>query len=499
MITQDDVIYMIVTDRFEDGDPANNGVVDRSDLDQRHGGDLLGIVNRMPYLRDLGVTALWITPVYRNPAYAYHGYHPLDFEAVDDHLCSPQLGPRGSQAVVGRFVEIAHEHGLKVMLDLVVTHTAPGHPWLEKHPDWFNRSGDTERIEKMWWAGLPSLNQDKIDVNLYFIQNVIGWINASAADGIRIDAARHAEKQFWSVFKLFAHGLHPDITLVGEVWDHEVGQVAPYQTAYGFDSMFDYPLYHAIVDVFIHDWEFSRIARAELGDWEPQGILNQDLAYRNAYQLVTFLDNHDTPRFFHLAGGEERPAEAMVRTKLALVFLLTTRGIPQLYYGGELAMDGGLHPDNRRDMAWKLIERPDLDTAPASLRSCARRAHEMYEFTQHLVHVRRASMALRYGLLFTLYVTPTLYAYARTYLDDTAVVVLNNAWDPVDFPLPLHTNPRLPALSREHLSNGQALVNDLNTGERLQVKDGHLHIRLAGKTAAIYRTVQPQQRRGGVS
>ena len=181
----------------------------------------------------------------------------------------------------------------------------------------------------------------------------------------------------------------------------------------------------------------------------------------------------------------------MVRTKLALVFLLTTRGIPQLYYGSELAMDGGLHPDNRRDMSWKLIERADLDTAPASLRSCARRAHEMHAFTQHLVHVRRASMALRYGLLFTLYVTPTLYAYARTYLDDTTLVILNNAWDPVDFPLPLHTNPRLPALSREHLSNGQALVNDLDPKEQLQVKDGHLHIRLAGKTAAIYRTVEP--------
>src|SRR5437868_4855858 len=126
MITQDDILYMIVTDRFADGDPANNGAVDPRDLNQRHGGDLLGIVERMPYLQALGVTALWITPVYRNPDYAYHGYHPLDFETVDPHLCSPELGPAGSQRVVGRFVEIAHEHGLKVMLDLVVTHTAPG-------------------------------------------------------------------------------------------------------------------------------------------------------------------------------------------------------------------------------------------------------------------------------------------------------------------------------------------------------------------------------------
>jgi glycosidase len=481
MITQDDVLYMIVTDRFEDGDPANNGDVDRSDLNQRHGGDLAGIVERMPYLHALGVTALWITPVYRNPAYAYHGYHPLDFETVDPHLCSSRLGPKGSREVVRRFVEIAHEHGLKVMLDLVVTHTAPDHPWLEKRPDWFNRGGDT--IEKMWWAGLPSLNHDKIDVNLYFIQNVMDWVHTAEADAIRIDASRHAEKQFWSVFKLFAHGIHPDVTLVGEVWDHDVAHVAPYQTVYGFDSMFDYPLYHAIVDVFAHDQGFSRIARAELDDWEAQGILNQDLAYRNAYQLVTFLDNHDTPRFFHLAGGEERAEEAMVRTKLALTFLLTTRGIPQLYYGAELAMDGGEHPDNRRDMAWDLIECPARDTPEAE------RAREMHAFTRRLVHLRRDSMGLRYGLLITLYVTPTLYAFSRTYLDDTRVVVLNNAWEAVDVAIPVHANPRLPTLAREHLPNGRALVNDLNPDERVRVARGHIRVRLPGKTAAVYRAV----------
>jgi glycosidase len=481
LITQDDVLYMVVTDRFADGDPANNGDVDRRDLDRRHGGDLLGIVERMPYLSGLGVTALWITPVYRNPEYAYHGYHPLDFESVDPHLCSPKLGPKGSREVVRRFVEIAHEHELKVMLDLVVTHTAPDHPWLKQRPDWFNTGGDT--IEKMWWAGLPSLNQDKIDVNLYFIQNVMDWINASAADAVRIDAARHAEKQFWSVFKLFAHGFHPDITLVGEVWDHDVAHVAPYQTDYGFDSMFDYPLYHAIVDVFAHDQGFGRIARPELDEWEPQGILNQDLAYRNAYQLVTFLDNHDTPRFFHLAGGEERAKEAMARTKLALTFLLTTRGIPQLYYGAELAMDGGTHPDNRRDMPWELVDRSKLTTPEAT------RAREMYTFTRELVHIRRASMALRYGLLITLYVTPTLYAFARTYLDDTRVIVINNAWETVDVILPLHSNPRLPTLAREHLPNGRVMVNDLDPRQQVKVTKGHLNFRLAGKTAAVFRAV----------
>src|SRR5262249_40365180 len=133
VLTQDDVVYLIVTDRFANGDPANDGAVDRGDLGKRHGGDLLGIIQRLPYLRDLGVTVLWITPVYLNPPDAYHGYHPLDFESVDPHLCSPELGPSGSRETVRRFVQIAHEHGLKVMLDMVINHTAPNHPY-PPHP-----------------------------------------------------------------------------------------------------------------------------------------------------------------------------------------------------------------------------------------------------------------------------------------------------------------------------------------------------------------------------
>src|SRR5436190_1580855 len=113
----------------------------------------------------------------------------------------------------------------------------------------------------------------------------------------------------------------------------------------------------------------------------------------------------------------------------------------------------------------------------------------MHDFTRRLVHLRRDSMGLRYGLLITLYVTPTLYACSRTYLDDTRVVVLNNAWDPVDVAIPVHANPRLPTLAREHLPNGRTLVNDLDPDERVRVTRGHIRVRLPGKTAAVYRAV----------
>jgi hypothetical protein len=144
-------------------------------------------------------------------------------------------------------------------------------------------------------------------------------------------------------------------------------------------------------------------------------------------------------------------------------------------------MDGGEHPDNRRDMPWELIDRPGLMTPEAE------RAREMHAFTRQVIQMRRASMALRYGLLITLYVTPTLYAYARTYLDDTRVIVLNNSWEPVDVPIPLYKNPRLPTLAREHLPNGRLLVNQLNPSDRVLIQNGHIDVRLPGKSAAVYR------------
>ncbi len=478
MLTQDDVLYMIVTDRFADGDPANNGRTDRSSLTARHGGDLIGIVHRMPYLRDLGVTALWITPVYQNDPTGYHGYHPNDFEKVDPHLCSPELGPVGSREAFRRFVELAHAYGLKVVLDLVVNHTGPDHPWVKERPGWFNAPGST--IEKAWLWDLPDLNHDEVDVNTYFVRNVLEWINETEVDAIRIDAVRHVESQFWHLFKLFAHGCRPDCTLLGEVWDPDVSRVAPFQTRHGFDAMFDFPLQMALEDVFVRDQPFHRIARPELADREPEGILNMDKAYRNAYQLVTFLENHDTPRFYHLAGSEVNPEEAEARTRLALAFLFTTRGIPQLYYGSELLLEGGPHPDNRRDMPWERLHAADAEGT---------RARKMLAYVRQLIRLRKTSRALKYGALVTLYLTPTFYAFARAYADDARLVALNNAAEPVEVTIPIHANTRLPTLAREAARNGLPLVNDLDPADVVRIENGSITVRLAARSAAIYRPI----------
>jgi alpha-amylase len=167
--------------------------------------------------------------------------------------------------------------------------------------------------------------------------------------------------------------------------------------------------------------------------------------------------------------------------KLALTFLFTTRGIPQLYYGEELAMEGGLHPDNRRDMPWTLVDDTDARSTEAS------QARDLRAFTQRLIQLRRASTALRFGLLTTLYLTPTLYSFARAALDDVEIVALNNAWETAEVTIPIHANPRLPMLARQSLPNGLSLVNALCPKGAVQIMDGSLHICLPAKTGAVYR------------
>ncbi len=484
MLTLNDVVYMIVTDRFADGDPANNSAVDPADPMRRHGGDLMGIVQRMPYLKELGVTVLWITPVYLNPRDSYHGYHPIDFESVDPHLCSPELGDIGSRQTVRRFVEIAHEQGLKVMLDVVVSHTGPGHPWVEQRPDWFDWNGRT--VEKEWFKGLPNLNHDHMDVNVYFLLNVLDWIGETGADAVRIDAARHIESRFWQYFKLYSQGLFPDKTVVGEFWDGDPRCVAPFQNLHGFHSMFDFPLYHAIRDVFIDDHAFGRIIRPRLSDDEPRGILDLDEHFRNAYQLITFIGNHDAPRFFEAARGGADPEDAIRRMKMALVFLMTTRGIPQLYYGDELAMSGGYDPDNRRDMRWDWLDQQATSDE-------AVRARDMLAFTRGLIALRRSSPALCWGMHAVLYVTSSLLVFIRFALDDVVIVGLNNAPVGVDLHVPVRRNPGIPMLMRNRLIDGLELSSTLDPGRKVVIRDGGVQLTLAGRSVVVYRVRPPAE------
>jgi len=238
-----------------------------------------------------------------------------------------------------------------------------------------------------------------------------------------------------------------------------------------------------MLDVFVRDTTFARLARPELSEDEPRGVLNEDSAYRNAYQLVTFIGNHDNPRLPTLIEEEARSDEVDERTKLALTFLFTTRGIPQLYYGDELGLRGGADPDNRKDMPWALVD----EESNISLEVVA--ARNRRQTVRDLIRIRRSSRALCFGLLTTLYVTPSIYAYARTFFDDIRLVVLNNSPTEVRVVIPLRSNDKLPLLAKQQLPDGLLLQDELcpEGVHQVSLEDGALKICLPGRTAAVYK------------
>lgn len=366
MLTQQDIIYFILIDRFCDGTDRNNMDVDKANPTAFHGGDFEGIRQRIPYLKALGVTALWMTPVVRNThmpesgAWGYHGYWPEDFEQIDPHFHTPEPDlPEGSRLHLKRLVDELHHHGIQVILDVVTNHVGYRHPLFEddsRYPikkGWFNADGDWSEQKKSL-LGLPDLNQDNVEVGDYFIGVLLDWIADTGVDCLRFDAVKHVESIFWQRVKTYVKGKYPNLTIIGEVLDTQIEKTALYQTHFDFDSVFDFPLQHALVEALVGEKPMSEVlARPEICSSEKPGVLNGDFMYANHNRLITLLDNHDTDaRFITLLlrkhGGNWEKALPEYLMGLTLLFCL--RGIPQLYYGNEIGLEGGKDPDNRRDM-----------------------------------------------------------------------------------------------------------------------------------------------------
>lgn len=503
MITQNDIIYFIVTDRFHDGDSANNHDVDRGHPQRYHGGDFAGIIQKIPYLRELGVTALWITPVYlsigrlESGPDGYHGYWALDFETVDPHLYShrPDCEANG-KAQLKALSDTLHDNGIKLILDMVVNHTGYHNRTYRESSrrlpeSWFNVGG-TGTVEGEL-AGLPDLDHDQADVRDYFVNNIVDWIEAAGIDAIRMDTVKHVEDAFWYYFKSYVKGKYRDITLIGEVLDeHSIPAIARYQTRHDFDTLFDFPLRTRIVETLVHGAAMTRLARPRLSQDDPPGILDLDTAYyANANRLVTLLDNHDLrarikTEILDTWGHWDRQRANRI-LKLCLAFLFTTRGIPQLYYGTEIGMEGDADPHNRRDMRWDVFDRdvPETPDDPEFQDAMA-----IYEHTRELIRIRKSNEALSFGYLFTLYVDHFVYGFMREYKGNTIVVVINNGLADMPFPLDIDigANPHLPSRIKSNLE-GRSLENLLNTGDVITCSGGRIQVKLEGKSAGIYRLV----------
>ncbi|HOW51695.1 MAG TPA: alpha-amylase family glycosyl hydrolase [bacterium] len=498
MLTQKDVIYFIVTDRFFDGDPKNNLGVDRANPTAYHGGDFAGIIKKIPYLKHLGVTALWITPVYENlhladrGAYGYHGYWPLDFEKVDPHLYTARSGiAPGSMEYVGELSDRLKEGGIKLVLDMVVNHVGYNHPALRNDPatpirsHWFNTAGVSSDVSEQdgWMMGLPDLDQDNPEVVDYCIGAILRWIREGRIDSIRMDTAKNVERAFWQHFKTKIKGRHPDVSLLGEVLENDISRLSEFQQHFAFDSLFDFPLQRTMSEVFIRGNSFTWLASPRLSPSDAPGVLDGDTYYTNHNRLVTLLDNHDLPaRFFTealRATGGDRPA-ALKMLRLALSFLMTTRGIPQIYYGTEVALEGGGDPDNRRDMPWELFagDKPKAQYPEA---------RETFDHLRRLIAIRKENEALTCGSLITLYVDRFVYAVLREFDQNVVVSVFNNGADPMPetLQIPVILNPRIAPRIKGMLEKGR--LTDLLGGLSARLTDGCLPVRLDGRSAAIFR------------
>ncbi len=492
---RDENIYFIFTDRFNDGDPSNNNAESGhgspyAPTDSRgiHGGDFKGIQQKLDYIKSLGATAIWITPIPLNVGgnSAYHGYGAQDFYALAPHL--------GTMTDLSNMVSAAHARGIKVILDVVCNHsgdligsTGAGYPTYKAPPNGYNLTywnssnqhappfltnsvvptlsaifhtngvigtfSDPEQILGEL-SGLDDFRTETIYVRTNMVNIYTNWVGRADLDGFRVDTVKHVEMGFWQYWCPQLHAFASSIGksnffMFGEVFDGSESKVGSYTGtkaggAYALDSVLDYPLYFAVNSVF---------ASASGNTKQIDDHYSNIPTYYDSnawYRLVTFLDNHDNARFLSVAGNDTN------RLGQAMVFLYTSRGIPCLYYGTEQAFNGGGDPNNREDMfagRWP--------TSGPSVGDNFNETHPLFRLAAQLNNFRRLYPSLRRGVHLGLWNNasgPGLLAYARRLGGEETLVVLNTAG----------SAQTTPALSTIYPA-GTVLVNLLNTNETVTV------------------------------
>lgn len=355
-----DVLYLIMPDRFADGNPDNNRNInlkndvkdDRSNPNGRHGGDIKGITDHLDYIENLGVTAIWVNPVLTNdmPGGTYHGYATTDYYNIDPRF--------GTNQEWNNLVDQCHKRGIKVVMDMIFNHSGSEHIWFTDRPsrDWFNFpegyqqtsyrlstvydpyvSNYDRRLTTDGWfvESMPDLNQNNPHLMTYLIQNSIWWIESSKIDGIRMDTHPYAFAQPMAQWIDAVEREYPNYNIVGECWYGTEGGEAYWQRG---SKVSDINTNLPTVMDFVLSISARKAFSEQTDPWNGLNTIYDHLAldylFPNPQKILTFLDNHDTDRFLL-----EEPQD-LGWWKQALTFLLTSRGIPQLYYGTELLMHG---------------------------------------------------------------------------------------------------------------------------------------------------------------
>ncbi|MDP2714418.1 glycoside hydrolase family 13 protein [Rheinheimera sp.] len=454
-----DVIYLLTPDRFANGNPANDNMpgmpdkVNRQDPNGRHGGDLTGMQNALPYIADMGFTAIWPTPLTENnqSAYSYHGYAATDLYNIDARF--------GTNSQYRDFVAAANARGIKVIQDIILNHIGNEHWWLKDLPDsnWLNNQSfltgtafigtnhnrstvqdpyasivDSAQFTDGWFVdSMPDLNQRHPLLATYLIQNSIWWVEYANLAGIREDTYSYADKQFLSEWARRLMLEYPDFNIVGEEWSPNPLIVAYWQRGKqnkdGYVShtpaMLDFPLYDAMLKALTDDesWNGGWIGLYEM--------LSNDHIYAEPFNLVTFEGNHDTARIFSLLN------EDMALYRMAISYLLTMRGIPQLFYGTEIAMTSPKVRDDgkvRADFPGGWANDKVNAFSGKGLNSTQKSAQQL---VKTLLNWRKTASAIHSGKLMHFAPDNGTYTYFRYNNKQTVMVVMNKQHQPVTLDL----------------------------------------------------------------
>jgi glycosidase len=441
-----DVIYLLMPDRFANGDPANDNIdsmlekANRSNPNGRHGGDLKGISDHLDYIKDLGVTGIWLNPFLENnqPAFSYHGYSITDLYKVDPRY--------GTNEEFKNLISKAHGMDLKLMMDMIFNHIGSGHWWMKDLPsgDWvhqfskFTRTNyrtstymdpyvaktDADLMEKGWFDNtMPDLNQSNPLVETYLTQNSLWWIAFFGIDGIRMDTYPYPEKEMMSRWAKRVTDEFPGFFIVGEVWYQQEALTAYWAydkiNSDGYRSnlpaVTDFPLSLATHRAFNEpDSWTDGLARFYL-------TLSQDFLYPDPFRNVIFLDNHDLTRFYTQTGMR------LDIYKMALPFILTTRGIPQFYYGTEIVMEG----DKNRGDGYLRGDFPGGWSGDSKNTFTGQNLNatekEACTFTKKLLNWRKDKEVIHTGKLKQFIPENNLYVYFRYNDKESVMVILNNS------------------------------------------------------------------------
>ncbi len=440
-----DAIYLLMPDRFANGDPSLDdqpGMLEQSNRDMpsgRHGGDIQGIINNLDHIAGMGFSAIWINPLLENnqPRYSYHGYATTDYYRIDPRF--------GSNEDYLRLIDAAGEMGIKIIKDIILNHCGHHHWWMDDLPsqNWLNQwdsftrttyrmttivdpyasQHDYDVMVNGWFdTNMPDLNQNNRLLALYLKQNSAWWIEYSGISAIRMDTQPYADRFFMSDWARYLLYEYPYFVMIGESWIGDPAVISYFQGGKnnhdGYDSyfpaVFDFATYDAIGPAFTGEEGWSS------GLIRLYNTLVQDFLYADPYSLVVFGDNHDTDRLFTRLG------EDIEKLKMALTFIFTTRGIPQVYTGTELLESAYEHHGHGELRANFPGGWPD---DPVNKFTRAGRTEEQNMITDHitdLLHFRRETPALYNGWLLHFVPENNIYVYFRYDEEETIMVILNS-------------------------------------------------------------------------